>query len=203
MAVVALMATAVAACGGGSSDATLRGLVREQPLSVADVTVVEVDADGVERPLALRADPGELLVVYFGYTACPDLCPTTLADLRSARRRLPEPASERIDLAMITVDPERDRPSVLVGYLSGFADRFHAVRMTDPAALARAQDALLAASSVTVADDGTVEVAHTTVTYVVDQNGTVLVEWPFAAGADTMAHDLAVLTDALDRAERS
>lgn len=191
-----LLAAAVvmlAACGGGAEPATLRGLVRDAPLDVGDVTVTAVDADGAERPLALRAEPGELLVVYFGYTSCPDLCPTTLADLRAARRQLPDEFARRVDLAMITVDPERDVPSVLVGYLGGFAERFHAVRLTDPAALARAQEAFLAASSIAVADDGRVEVAHTTVTYVVDERGLVVVEWPFAAGAETMAHDLAVL----------
>jgi protein SCO1/2 len=185
----------IAACGGDAPPATLRGLVRDVPLNVAQVSVTEIDAEGGERPLALRADPGELLVVYFGYTSCPDLCPTTLADLRAARRRLPDDQAQRVDLAMITVDPERDLPSVLVGYLGGFAERFHAIRMTDPAALARAQDAFLAASSVTVGDDGRVEVAHTTVTYVVDDRGVVVVEWPFSAGVDTMAHDLAVLFD--------
>jgi protein SCO1 len=188
----------VAACGGDTAPADVRGLVREVPLAVGEVVATEVDAEGNERPLPLRAEPGEVLVVYFGYTACPDLCPTTLADLRSARRRLPDDLARRVDLAMVTVDPERDTPSVLVGYLGGFAERFHAVREVDPARLARVQDAFLAASSVTIDAEGDVEVAHTTVTYVVDDRGDVVVEWPFAAGADTMAHDLAIVFDRLD-----
>ena len=195
---LAAVLLAASACGGSATPDALRGLVRDDPLVVGHLEVTEVAADGTERPLVLRADPGELLVVYFGYTSCPDLCPTTLADLRAARRQLGDERAARVDLAMITVDPERDRPAVLTGYLGGFAERFHAVRLDDPVELARTQDAFLAASQVTVTQDGTVEVAHTTVTYVVDDRGVVVVEWPFAAGADTMAHDLAVLFDRLD-----
>lgn len=192
-AVMAVATLTVAACGGESGSPELRGLVRETPLTVGGLVVPEVNGEGVERALALRADPGELLVVYFGYTACPDLCPTTLADLRAARRQLPDERAARLDLAMVTVDPQRDTPSVLNGYLGGFADRFHAVRILDQSLLAQVQDAFLADSSVTVAEDGKVEVAHTTVTYVVDEQGVVVVEWPFSAGAEAMAHDLDIL----------
>jgi protein SCO1/2 len=195
-----LMAGAVvlASCGGGAAPATLRGLVRDQPLIVGDLIVAEVDRSGNQRPLVMRAGPGELLVVYFGFTACPDLCPTTLADLRAARRRLPDDLARRVDLAMVTVDPQRDQPSVLVGYLSGFAERFRAVRLTDPSELQRVEQAFLATSSVTVGAGGAVEVAHTTVTYVIDEHGVVVVEWPFASGADTMAHDLELLFAVID-----
>lgn len=190
----------VAGCAGGqsSSGAELRGLVRDDPLVVADVVVTEVDRNGAQQALTLRAAPDELLVVYFGFTSCPDLCPTTLADLRAARQRLSDDRAARVDLAMVTVDPERDQPSVLVGYLGGFAQRFHAVRPRDMAELARAQDAFLAASSISVGDDGRVEVAHSTATYVVDDAGVVVVEWPFAAGVETMAHDLGVLFDRMN-----
>jgi protein SCO1/2 len=202
MVLVASIGVLGAACSstGSSSQAVLRGLVRDEPLLVGDVVVTEVDRDGTQQPLTLRAAPKELLVVYFGFTSCPDVCPTTLADLRAARQRLGDDRAARVDLAMITVDPERDLPPVLVGYLGGFAPRFHAVRPADRGELTRAQDAFLAASSISVGDDGRVEVAHSTATYVVDAAGVVVVEWPFAAGIETMAHDLKVLFDRMDTA---
>ncbi len=101
--------------------------------------------------------------------------------------------ADQVDLAMVTVDPERDTAEVLSGYLGSFADRYHAIRTTDPAALQAAEDAFGSSSSVTIADDGKVEVAHSATTYVVDENGTVLVEWPFGLGSAEMAADLQAL----------
>jgi protein SCO1 len=192
-AVVAAVIVASSACGGDSATPALRGLVRERPLVVGDLTVTEVTATGVTSPFMLRARPGGLMVVMFGFTACPDICPTTLADMRSALRRLPEQQAERVDLAMVTVDPTRDTPEVMSAYLGSFLDRFHAVRLADPERLAKVQDAFLASSSVTVTSEGVVEVSHTSVIYVVNEAGVVVVEWPFATGPDSMAHDLGVL----------
>jgi protein SCO1 len=178
----------------GETGGALNGLVRPEPLQVGAVTLPDVTDGTPETPFTFRAAPGELLIVYFGFTSCPDVCPTTLADLRVALEQL-GPAAERVDLAMVTVDPERDTAAVLSGYLGSFAERYHALRTTDPAALTAAEDAFGASSSVTKADDGEVEVAHSATTYVVDENGTVLVEWPFGLGSAEMAADLQALLD--------
>jgi protein SCO1/2 len=167
-------------------------LTRADPIQVGDVTLPEVTVGSAGGPFAFEARPGELLIAYFGYTSCPDVCPTTLANLRVAREDI-GPAADGIDLAMVTVDPERDTPEVLSGYLSSFAERYHALRTTDPAELQAAEDAFGASSSVTKTDDGKVEVAHSGTTYVVDDKGRVLVEWPFGVTADEMASDLRLL----------
>jgi protein SCO1/2 len=187
---------AVSACGT-DGEAVLRGLVRETPLDASGVVLPEIvrtDPGGEPSPFAVRAEPGEILLVYFGFTSCPDVCPTTLFDLRAALARLGEDA-QRVSLAMITVDPERDTPQALVGYLGGFTDRFHALRTTDVRELVAAQDAFLASSAITTTDDGEIEVAHTAVTYAVDDRGIVLVEWPFGVSVDTLENDLAILVD--------
>lgn len=181
-----------------AAQSPLSGLVRESPLEVADVSLPEVtdgSVDGGEgTPFFFEAQPGQLLVAYFGYTTCPDVCPTTLAYLRTARETLGDDAS-KIDLAMVTVDPDRDTPEKLSAYLSSFADRYHAIRTTDRDQLKTAEDAFGARSEVTVADDGTVDVSHTGTTYVIDDRGVVLVEWPFGVTADEMANDLGILLD--------
>ena len=197
-------AAAVAAltllAGACADESALHGLVREQPLAVGQVALPDVTdpamrAGGIveDGRLVMRAASSDrLLVVYFGFLNCPDVCPTTLADLRSALARLGETQRERVDLAFVTVDPDRDGPEQLAAYLRHFAPAHHAVR-APVAELEPAMEAFLASATVEVRDDGTVDVAHTAVLYGVDDAGNVVVEWPFGTSATMLAEDLAVL----------
>ena len=72
--------------------------------------------------------------MYFGYTNCPDVCPTTMADLGAALDRLDDEDAARVDVAMVTVDPERDT-AVLADYVQSFVADAHAMATDDPAAL--------------------------------------------------------------------
>ena len=170
---------AVGASCGGDADDGLRGAVRDPAL--------EVGADPRVVPAA-----GDLAVVYFGYTSCPDVCPTTLADLRVAIDDLGKDG-ERVDLVMVTVDPERDTLDVLEKFVAFFDPDGTAIRPVDADELARLQALFLASSQIEKTSDGTVEVAHTATTYVVDGSGRVRIEWPFGVPAQDMAHDLEVL----------
>jgi len=193
----AVMVIVGAACGNDGSEASvLIGMQRDEPLVVADQTIPRVDEAGIETPFTFVAEDGKLLVVYFGFTNCPDLCPTTLADLRSAFRRIPG-STDKVDVAMVTVDPERDTADRLVPYLSSFVDDPIALRTTDVDALERVEAAFLASSTVTKEATGKVDVSHTAATYVVDATGTVIVEWPFGIGADGMENDLRILLEDL------
>jgi len=194
---LAVAATAItASCGGGES--TLLGMTREQPLEVGEIEVTDVTAEGLyaghDPTFTMKARPGSLLVVYFGYTNCPDLCPTTLALVRAARRELGGSA-DRIDLAMVSVDPDRDTPEVMNGYLSSFTDRFHALHPSSMDELRFAEAAFLASSTIVTDGSGKIEVGHSATTYVVDENGVVLVEWPFGVDKDTMINDFRILLD--------
>lgn len=195
-AAVVVTAGVVSACGGGS--ATLKGMTRDQPLEVGSVAVTDVtdrgkysDHDGT---FEMKAKPGGLLVVYFGYTNCPDLCPTTLALVRAARREIGDKA-DKIDLAMVTVDPDRDTPDVLNGYLASFTDQFHALHPATPDELTTAEAVFLASSTITTDAAGKIEVGHSATTYVVDENGFVVLEWPFGVDKDTMVNDFRILLD--------
>jgi protein SCO1/2 len=192
------LAGTLAGCGGTDG---LSGVVRSDPLQVGHVAVRDVTdaallAGGIIQDglLQMQAREDRLLVVYFGFLNCPDVCPTTLADLRSALERLGDDAAGRIDVVFITVDPDRDGPEELAAYLRHFAPRHHAVRDTGPA-LAEAMDAFLASARIDVAPDGTIEVAHTAVLYAVDATGSVVVEWPFGTSAAALADDLAILLE--------
>jgi protein SCO1/2 len=183
----------LAACGGDDDGATaLAGVVRNPPLEVAAVHLPDVRDGGA--PVAMQAPAGELYLVYFGYTNCPDVCPTTLSDISVALGDLPEDLADRITVAMTTVDPERDTDAVLAGYLDHFFDDSLALRTTDAAALQEATDAFGVQWEIEAHDPGEAyDVGHTAVTYVIDDTGQVVVEWPFGFDSRSMTSDLTTL----------
>lgn len=166
--------------------------MRTPPSRVAAVNLPVVGDDG--RTLPMHAPPGELYVVYFGYTSCPDICPTTLSDIGVAVDDLPDALAERVTVVMTTVDPERDTDEVMAGYLVHFVDGGVALRTTDTHALTEAAAAFGARFEVEAHVPGEAYgVAHTAVTYVVDDLGRVVVEWPFGFDARSMTDDLTTL----------
>lgn len=192
-AALAASLAAVALMGCGGSDATqqkLHGFVRTPPLRVGDVALPDVAPGGRTRS-PMRAAPDGLLLVFFGYTFCPDVCPTTLADLRTALGQLPRDERRQIEVALVTVDPARDTPKALNRYLGHFFGSWRALRATDPAQLRRAERAFNATHRLGPKDqDGNYEVAHTAMTYVVDRAGLVRIEWSFGMSSADMAADL-------------
>ncbi|MGE0732977.1 MAG: SCO family protein, partial [Acidimicrobiia bacterium] len=99
-AALAVLTTGLAACGAREPD-RLVGAVREPRPQVGEVSLPEAGAG----PFRFAAEPGHVLLTYFGYTSCPDVCPTTLADLKVVFEDLGA-AADRVELAMVTIDPE-------------------------------------------------------------------------------------------------
>lgn len=194
--VVLPMLMVLASCGSDAS--SMRGIVRDEPLQVGSVSLTDVTTDGKyavhDDLFTMKAEPGQLLVMYFGYTNCPDLCPTTLAAVRSATKNLGDNGS-KVDMAMATVDLERDTAEVLNGYLSSFSDRFHALHASSQDELEAAENAFLASSTVTKDAAGKIEVGHSATAYVIDDTGSVLVEWPFGIDNKAMTNDLKILLE--------
>lgn len=182
----------VSSCGS-EPPRELAGYRRDPAPAVGDITLPDLTDSGAE--FALQADPGQLLVIYFGYTNCPDFCPTTLSDLRLATRRMDADDAAKIDVAMVTVDPERDNP-VLADYITSFFDEGHALGTDNADLLARAAGPFGVSYDVAQADDGTVEVAHTTALYVVDDSGELVLTWQFGVEIDDLADDLTQLLEA-------
>lgn len=181
-------ALVAAGCGG---ERELVGLTREPAPQVDAVALPDVSRDGA--PFELRAQPGGLLVVYFGYTHCPDICPTTMADLARALDDLGDDAA-RVDVAMVTVDPERDA-EVLAEYVTGFVADGHALATDDGATLRSVAETFGVTYDVRTAPDGDVEVGHSSYLFGVDATGTLVITWPFGTAADDLAADLDALLD--------
>lgn len=192
LAVLTSCGDAIPLVGGSDEPREFVGYRRDPAPNLADLSLPDVSDGGDE--FALRADPGELLVVYFGYTNCPDFCPTTLSDVRLALRSMEPDDAEQIDVAMITVDPERDLP-VLADYVGGFFADGHALGSDDPSALARVAAPFGVQYEVVTNDDGEVEVAHTTQLYALDDEGDLAMTWQFGVTKDDLAADFEQLLD--------
>lgn len=183
------LALVLPACGGSADGATFTGYVPPSAKHVGNISVAEWKESGTQ-PFHFHAAPGDVLVVYFGYTNCPDMCPTTMVAVRNAKKRIGDDLAAHVDLAMVTVDPERDLGSNLSKYLGSFAERNHALVPASKGELEAAKDAFQVTSSVTTDATGKVEVTHSASAYVVNPAGDVVVEWPFGMDAKSMAHDL-------------
>ena len=181
--------------GGSGGSGELEGLVRSPSLEVGSTTMPQVAEDGTETPFPFKAPEGGLLFAAFGYTNCPDVCPTTLSDIRKAKEQLGERGDD-VEVAFATIDPERDTPEVMNAYLGSFVKSGgHPLRTTDAEQLLEVQDAFQISSKVEKQPDGTVEVAHTARSFVIDDTGRVVVEWTFGTSSDAMAADLELLLD--------
>lgn len=96
------------------------GFVYDQPAYDFKLT----DYDGKQVRLSDYTSKGKIVVIFFGYTHCPDVCPTALTTLANMMKKLKENERQRVQVLFITVDPERDSPSVLKGYVPFFYPTF-------------------------------------------------------------------------------
>ena len=195
----AIVATIVlAACGSDSSEVALSGVVREPAPSVDVTTLPSLTDPGSEVTFAAQDD--HLKAVYFGFTNCPDICPTTLADFTVALRKLDRLSdrADRVETLMVTVDPDRDL-DVLPGYIASFVSDGVAAGTTDAEVLAEAAEPFGVVYDVRKLDDGSIEVDHSTFLYVVDDTGHLVLSWQFGASSDDMASDVEILLDRYDQ----
>lgn len=173
------------------------GFSLEPPPDVGAVSLPDASNGGT--PFTMKASPGRLLLVYFGYTTCPDVCPTTLADIKRALGQLGS-AADRIDLAMVTIDPRRDTGELLTTFVQAFVPGSHALRSDDEPTLRAAAAPFGVDYDVTVNADGSVDVGHTSFIYAVDASGHVPMQWSFGTKAPQLASDFQAL---LGRTPRS
>jgi protein SCO1/2 len=148
------------------------------------------DPDGQVRTLADWK--GKVIVVFFGYTQCPDVCPTTMAELAEARRALGADG-ERVQGVFVTVDPERDTPEVLKAYVANFGSGFIGLRGTPEQTRAAAKHFKVFFSKVPGKTDTSYTIDHTAGAYVFDPSGKVRLFSRYGAGAKVLADDLRIL----------
>jgi len=137
-----------------------------------------------------RTYRGKIVLIYFGYTYCPDACPTTLNEIAGALREL-SPLAEHIQPLFITIDPQRDTPQVLVEYVRSFDPRIAALTGSESqiAAAARAYGVYYAKHKAEGVPDGYL-IDHTSVVFVMDQDESFVAAFTPEASAAKMAERL-------------
>ena len=135
---------------------------------------------------------GKAVVMFFGFTHCPDVCPTTLADMAQAMRQLGADA-DRVQVLFVTVDPERDTQEALARYVTAFDPRFLGLRGDLEATRTVAKEFKMYFEKRPGASPGAYTVDHSAQTYVLDPQGRLRLFVRHGRIAEDLAPDLRVL----------
>jgi len=168
---------------GSGSKANFNGV----DITGADYRYSLPDVGG--RPRGNDDFKGKVTVVFFGYTQCPDVCPTTMAELAQVKKTL-GPDGDRLQGVFITIDPERDTPDVLRAYVGSFDPGFVALRGTLEQTAAAAKAFKVFYAKVPGKDPGSYTMDHTAIVYLMDKNGRFVSPFNLKRTAQAAAADL-------------
>ena len=135
---------------------------------------------------------GKVVVVFFGFTQCPDVCPSTLVELASIKKALGADGA-RVQSIFVTVDPERDTPEILKAYVGNFGADFVALRGTLDETKAAAKQFKVFYAKVPGSNEGSYTMDHTAGSFVFDAQGKVRLFTRYGTGAEALTHDLKLL----------
>ena len=188
-----MMLLALAATLPGCDKLSL-GPASQASFKAVDVTGAEygrtlalTDADGKARTLADFR--GKVSIVFFGYMHCPDVCPTTLAEIAEVKAMLGKDG-ERVQGIFVTVDPERDTPELLKAYMANFGPGFTGLRGTPEQTAAAAREFKVFYMKGPGRTEGSYTVDHTAGSYVIDAKGRLRLFARYGMPAPDLASDL-------------
>jgi protein SCO1/2 len=148
------------------------------------------DHNGKMRTLA--DFKGKAVVVFFGFTQCPDVCPTTMAEMANVMQRL-GPLADKVQVLFVTVDPERDTPELLSKYVPAFDPRFLGLVGDKVATEKMAKEFRVFYQKVPGKEPGSYTMDHTAGSYVFDPQGRLRLFVRHGQGTEPIAHDLKLL----------
>lgn len=173
----------MAACSNAPS---FEGVAIDPPRDMPAFTFVAADSARV----VLGPEAGRPMVLFFGYTNCPDVCPTTMADWTRVKTRLGADAA-RVRFVFVTVDPDRDTPAVARRYARQFDSTFVGVS-GDPATTAAIMQAYgVAAGREELGSAAGYLVSHSSQVFLVNAAGQLVALYPFGTRWEALASDLA------------
>jgi protein SCO1 len=160
-----IAAAALGACGrsGGLS-------FKSTDITGADYGKQFALTDHTGRPRTLEDFRGKVVVIFFGFTQCPDVCPTTMLTMANAVKQL-GPQADDVQVLFVTLDPERDSPEVLAQYVPAFHPRFLGLYGDAAATAAAAREFKVFFQRVEGRSGGSYSIDHTAASYVIDRQG--------------------------------
>ena len=176
----------------------LAGCSGEQPKFAAiDITGADyardfqlTDHNG--QPRSLQDFKGKVVVLFFGYTQCPDVCPTSMTELAEVKTLL-GPDGDKLQGLFVTIDPERDTPSVLKGYMANFDPSFLALYTTPDKLAIVAKDYKVYYKKVEGKTPTSYTMDHSAGSYIYDTQGRLRLYTRYGSGAPAMAADIKLL----------
>ena len=141
------------------------------------------------KPRTLADFKGKVVVVFFGYTQCPDVCPTTLSELAGIKNALGSEA-ERLQVIFITLDPQRDTPELMAGFVPAFDSSFLGLWGEQAVIDKVAKDFKVFAQKVPSKDSKSYTIDHTAGSYVFDDQGRIRLFVRHGQGGDGLQKDL-------------
>lgn len=181
-----LAATALAACGRPKPN------FQSVDVTGADYAKDLALTDHTGEPRTLQDFRGKLVVVFFGFTQCPDVCPTALNDLAEVKRQLGADG-DKLQGLFVTVDPERDTPEVLKAYMANFDPSFLALHGTPAQLEAVAKDFKVYYKKVEGKTPGAYTMDHSAASFVYDTKGRLRLYVRPGTGPKPLADDLKLL----------
>ncbi|AZG10873.1 SCO family protein [Pigmentiphaga sp. H8] len=145
------------------------------------------DSNGQAR--TLQDFKGKVLVVFFGFVQCPDVCPTTLAEFVQVKNSLGKDG-DKVQVAFVTVDPERDTPEILRAYVTQFDPSFLGLRGDADATARVAKSFKVFYAKVPGKEPGSYTMDHTAGVYIYDPEGHLRLFARHNAGVDALASDI-------------
>jgi protein SCO1/2 len=186
LAFASLLSLLFAAAAAGAGAPELKAGTFSPPRAAPDFSLQGSDG----QPLNLSRYRGRVVALGFGFTFCPSVCPTTLATLAQARRKLGSSAAD-VQVVYVTVDPERDNAARMKEYLAAFDPTFVGGTGTaERLATVRKDYGVFAEKKGNGKD---YQVAHSSFTYLIDRSGSLRALMPYGQGPDDYAHDLRIL----------
>ncbi len=184
-------ALALTACGRGENGAAPKPATPFKSIDItgADYAFALELADPAGRRRTLAEFKGKVVVLFFGFTQCPDVCPTTMAELATVKQQLGANGA-RVVPVFVTVDPERDSPTVLGAYVGNFGPDFVALRGTPEETKAVAKAFKIFYAKVPGKTETSYSVDHTARSYIYDTRGRLRLATRNGAGPEALASDL-------------
>ncbi len=148
------------------------------------------DVNGQRR--SLKDFSGKVVAVFFGYTQCPDVCPTTLQEFVEVKQALGADGN-KLQAIFVSLDPERDTPQVLKAYLANFDESFVGLHGTPDEIAAVAKDFKIFFKKVPGKTEGTYTLDHSAGTYLYDPQGRLRIYERYGVGSQVLAQDVKAL----------